>query len=558
MRPSSGGSRRISKWLLPAWACVAISTARPASGTAAAWACACDWRGRVRGGAGGIDRGVRRVGRREAAEILRRVGAGLTAPAASPRLLRGRRHAELWRAGRRRRVEFAGALSPSPRAWPSLPVSICGHCGLRIDGRCALGGASPWRPSAGALGRLVAPLLPWVWPGLAASARCARAPCPASLRRPRARRTCGAPSVRRRASPRLAAAAAWRGRPAALTRDGGGLRRDDGRRRGGGGSGRIGRGRCDRRPASACRPPSGSAAAAASRSLICLARGGGLGVASRGRCRPWQFFGGAFVSRAAADRSESPASEAGLPSLGVLGGFGVRAVVGRLAGVGRFGIGAVRPACVGSCVGALGVALVLGRLASARSFAALAESARSDRSARSDAAVGVAAQAAALSSSSANGVAGSLPSASERLRVAGRNGGGTAGWGAVRTRRWARRTSLMQTATASLVCNRRATARQRIINYYQWLTEDGGERPGAGALPAARTAGRARAETACRDGALHCAATVAPYSNERSLIPGSAGARRKPRPECSTASTSKAARRTPASSSPCPAASIPR
>ena len=38
MRPSSGGSRRISKWFLPACACVAISTAIPASGTAAACA----------------------------------------------------------------------------------------------------------------------------------------------------------------------------------------------------------------------------------------------------------------------------------------------------------------------------------------------------------------------------------------------------------------------------------------------------------------------------------------------------------------------------------------
>src|SRR5215831_17761147 len=36
MRPSSGGSSRMSNWLLPAWARAAIATAKPATGTNAA------------------------------------------------------------------------------------------------------------------------------------------------------------------------------------------------------------------------------------------------------------------------------------------------------------------------------------------------------------------------------------------------------------------------------------------------------------------------------------------------------------------------------------------
>ena len=97
MRPSSGGSRRISKRFLPASALPAISMATPASGTAGGWR-------RSRGGGGRVCGGGRSVLRRRGQRGLLREVTG--------RLRRG---------GLRRRSRPAAAF-PRRRGgrWPRL------------------------------------------------------------------------------------------------------------------------------------------------------------------------------------------------------------------------------------------------------------------------------------------------------------------------------------------------------------------------------------------------------------------------------------------------------
>ena len=97
----------------------------------------------------------------------------------------------------------------------------------------------------------------------------------------------------------------------------------------------------------------------------------------------------------------------------------------------------------------------------------------------------------------------------------------------------------------------------KIIDLYQWLSEEW-VAPRLARRPA-RIAGPGAVRERRRRRALCIAPPQsAPIVMAVALIPGIEGARRQPRPECSIASTSKAARRTPASSSPCPAASIRR
>ena len=162
MRPSSGGSRRISKWFLPAWACVAISTARPESGTAAAWACGCDCAGALRRrwwlgrGVRGSWRGVRR------AEILRRVGAGLARRRTPPPPLCVRGAPSLCTQVGDGVMGFAASSSPSPlpRAWRPCRCRLRRAASLRIDGRLrrcrsiALGGGRRRLRRCVAVGRL--------------------------------------------------------------------------------------------------------------------------------------------------------------------------------------------------------------------------------------------------------------------------------------------------------------------------------------------------------------------------------------------------------------------
>ena len=149
MRPSSGGSRRMAKWLVPALARAAMATATPASGTGAAGGCgggaaaaASGVRCRLAGRSGDVQRlrgigrrlgvGVLGIGRRVAGRVgqgeARGVGRRFAARGGDGFLLvgflaavRGRRRDGL-AVGRRlrRRIGGCGVL----RGWP-VPCAVC-------------------------------------------------------------------------------------------------------------------------------------------------------------------------------------------------------------------------------------------------------------------------------------------------------------------------------------------------------------------------------------------------------------------------------------------------
>ena len=390
MRPSSGGSRRISKWFLPA----------------------CGLGGDLDGEAGqrhggGLRLGLGRRGRprrrrlvrwrwparrrRDFAPHRRRLWR---APAASPPLARARRR-RAWRSGRRRRDGIRRQLCRRClRACAVLAGFDLRHRGLRIGGRCALGRG---------VGRLVALRLR---PGFVASGLRRAAWPPAA---------CNAASASASPACRLRRGAAASGER---------LRRD-----GGYGCGRPPPAWRHRRTWRRARRPVGIRLR-----LLGLRRqlGGSLG---------------ASVSLASL-----PASAA-LASLRFLGGFAVVGVVGRLAVLG-----------VGAVFGRLGVgvAVVLAGLGwSARSaFRALGPGL--PRRARRRLGGGGAVEQVGERGGRLLGVR------LRRAAGAGRRGGGTAGRCGLRTRRGARRTSSAN-GDCSFVCNRRATRRQKIINYFNGL-----------------------------------------------------------------------------------------
>ena len=153
MRPSSGGSRRISKCLLPAWACVVISTARPDSGTAAAragpglggWR----WRHWRRRSVGGWRARRRRDFARRRRRLWPRRGVAAR--------LRGRGGVGLGQEIGRGVMEFAGGLVAVAARLSVLAGVDLRHAGLRIGG-----GRRPL-PAASA------GLSPCAWPGFGAA-----------------------------------------------------------------------------------------------------------------------------------------------------------------------------------------------------------------------------------------------------------------------------------------------------------------------------------------------------------------------------------------------------